>query len=165
MRRIISFRKDSRTSAARLRIFGILTANVLLEKLIVSMLARGGGRLGAAAKGADHLADAVAVEGWRARRACGGRVHGYVVVAREQGGGGYDRWCEGIVGLARGQVAQAAGYEGARGVVGVHGVRPVDVVGAEHCIGWCEVVGWFCLSTVGTASEAMRQADRSLLFF
>ena len=44
---------------------------------------RGGSGLGAAAKGADHLADAVAVEGWRARRTCGRRSQGYVVVARE----------------------------------------------------------------------------------
>ena len=56
---------------------------------------------------------------------------------REQGGGGggYDRWwCEGVVGLARGQVVEAARHEGVRGVVGVHGVRPVDVVGAEHWV-------------------------------
>ena len=71
--------------------------------------ARGGGRLGAAAKGADHLADAAAVEERRA--------HGYVVVAREQGGGGR-RWCEGFVGLARGQVAQAARHEGRAGSSG-----------------------------------------------
>merc|ERR1740115_402382 len=39
----VALTSTTRTAKARLRIFGVLTANVLLEKMIVSMLAPGGG--------------------------------------------------------------------------------------------------------------------------